>query len=112
MSKTTKYSELCCDTGSIFIGDCSYIDMIIGKVGKDGCFEDYKYSKQLFDDSKSSDACPVKELSSEDGNTGIGLLLGNANGNNIPIKIVRKYTKDKNIPLGIDIKITIIEYNE
>lgn len=115
--KETKYSQVYTDAGSIFIGDPCYIDMIQKEIGKDGCFEDYKYKKSLFLDekgepnNKSSDTCPVYEMCNDKKENGLGLLIGNANGNTIPIKVVRKYTKDENVQLGMAITINITEFD-
>ncbi len=105
----SKTVEICCDAGSIFIGDPCYINMIKEQVGEDGCFEDYKHKLNV-SNAVNSDACSVDLLTTKDVYCGIGVLLGNANGNNIPIKIVKRYTTDEKEPLGAEITINIVEF--
>jgi hypothetical protein len=115
MSSTTtkeiKHTEVHTDAGSIFIGDPVYIDIIQKDIGKNGCFEDYKYIKALYE-NKSSDTCPVSEMCNDKKENGIGLLIGNSDGNTIPIKVIKKYTNDENESLGVKITITITEFND
>lgn len=118
--KTTDHgeTELLVDTGCVLMCDPGYLNIIYEQIHgntndniDNTCIEDYPLRRDVIK-SKAEYAYGVGSLLFPKGHQGLGVLLSNANGTDIPVKVIREFTSNENEGLGIEIFIKIKEFKD